>query len=147
MIKSGAYGTGASISTSDRESAERAQLDINTTPALAIFAGKSQQLFGFDLSRAKMDWAADKKFDSVAQMEKEWTRQQSKLVEQYGKVSDERNAFIKANSDNKPATIGLVRKAYQMYPVPQYDPNLNGGNGGWKNMRDRKLNDILKGNR
>jgi len=147
MIKSGVFGTGASISTSDRESAERAQLDINTTPALAVFAGKSQQLFGFDMARAKMDWAADKKFDSVAQMEKEWTRQQSKLIGQYGKVADERNAFIKANSDGKPATIGLVRKAYQMYPVPQYDPNLNGGNGGWKNMRDRNLNDILKGNR
>ena len=147
MIKSGVFGSGASISTSDRESAERAQLDINTTPALAVFAGKSQQLFGFDMSRAKMDWAAENKFDSIAQMEKAWTKQQAKLVEQYGKVADERNAFIKANSDGKPATIGLVRKAYQMYPVPQYDPNLNGGNGGWKNMRDRKLNDILKGNR
>ena len=146
MIKSGAYGTGASISTSDRESAERAQLDINTTPALAVFAGKSQQLFGFDVARAKMDWAADKKYDSVGQMEKDWSRQQAKLVEQYGKVADERNAFIKANSDNKPATIGLVRKAYQMYPVPQYDPNLNAGAGGWRNMRDRKLSEILKGN-
>ena len=147
MIKSGVYGSGASISSSDRESAERAQLDINTNPALAVFAGKGQQLFGFDVARAKMDWAADKKYDSVGQMEKDWSRQQSKLVEQYGKVADERNAFIKANSDNKPATIGLVRKAYQMYPVPQYDPNLNAGNGGWRNMRDRKLNDILKGNR
>jgi hypothetical protein len=152
MIKSGVFGTGASISTSDRESAERAQLDINTTPALAIFAGKSQQLFGFDVSRAKMDWAADKKFDSVAQMEKEWTRQQAKLVEQYGKVADERNMFIKANSDNKPATIGLVRKAYEMYPVPQYDPNLNSGAGGWKNLetqreRENRLKNILQGNR
>lgn len=146
MIKSGVYGSGASISSSDRESAEKAQLDINTNPALAVFAGKSQQLFGFDVNRAKMDWAADKNYATVAQMERAWSKEQAKLVQQYGKVADERNAFIKANSNNEPATIGLVRKAYQMYPVPQYDPNLNNNNGGWRNMRDRKLEDILKGN-
>jgi len=146
MIKSGVFGTGASISSSDRESAERAQLDINRTPALAVFAGKSQQLFGFDIARAKMDWAADKNYPTVAQMERAWSKEQAKLVQQYGKVADERNAFIAANSDNKPATIGLVRDAYRRYPVPQYDPNLNSGAGGWRNMRDRKLEDILKGN-
>lgn len=144
-VKSGVYGQG-NISNADRISAEKAQLDITTTPALAVFAGKGQQLFGFDISRAKSDWAVGKKFEAVDQLEKAWRQEETKLVEQYGKVADERNAFIKANSDNKPATIGLVRKAYQMYPVPQYDPNLNSGNGGWRNMRDRKLNDILKGN-
>jgi len=148
MIKSGVYGTGASISSSDRESAERAQLDINTTPALAVFAGKSQQLFGFDMARAKSDWAVDKKFDAVDQLERAWRKEENKLIGQYGKVADERNAFIKANSDGKPATIGLVRKAYQMYPVPQYDPNLNAGEGGWRNMPDRiqTLKQKLKGN-
>jgi len=144
-VKSGVYG--AQISNADRTSAEKSQLDIAATPALAIFAGKAQQLFGFDMARAKSEWSADKNFATVPQLEKAWSKEQSRLVEQYGKVADERNAFIKANSDNKPATIGLVRKAYQMYPVPQYDPNLNDGNGGWRNMRRRDVNDILKGNR
>ena len=40
-----------------------------------------------------------------------------------------------------------MRDAYRRYPVPQYDPNLSGGEGGWKNLRKRDLNEILKGNR
>ena len=143
-IKSGGFG--AQVSDRDRVSAEKMQLNVGEVPALGMYNGKAQQLFGFDLSRAKSDWAAGKKFEAVDQLEKAWRQEQTKLVEQYGKVADERNAFIKANSDGKAATIGLVREAYKRYPVPQYDPNLNSGAGGWKNMRDRKLSEILKGN-
>jgi len=144
-IKSGGFG--AQVSDRDRISAEKMQLDITEIPALGMYQGKAQQLFNFDMSRAKSDWAVGKNFDAVDQLEKAWRKEQATLIDQYGKIADERNAFIKANSDGKPATIGLVRKAYQMYPVPQYDPNLNGGEGGWRNLRKRDLNNILKGNR
>jgi hypothetical protein len=144
-IKSGGFG--AQVSDRDRVSAEKMQLDIAEVPALGMFQGKAQQLFNFDLSRAKSDWASTKNFAAVDQLEKAWRKEQTTLVEQYGKIADERNAFIKANSDGKPATIGLVRDAYRRYPVPQYDPNLNTGEGGWRNLRKRDLNDILKGNR
>jgi hypothetical protein len=143
-IKSGGFG--AQVSDRDRVSAEKMQLNVGEVPALGMYNGKAQQLFGFDLSRAKSDWASGKKFEAVDQLEKAWRQEQTRLVEQYGKVADERNAFIKANSDGKAATIGLVRESYKRYPVPQYDPNLNNGSGGWRNMRDRKLSDILKGN-
>lgn len=144
-IKSGGFGT--QVTDRDRISAEKMQLDIGEVPALGMFQGKAQQLFNFDMSRAKSDWAATKNFAAVDQLERAWRKEQATLVEQYGKIADERNAFIKANSDGKPATIGLVRDAYRRYPVPQYDPNLNGGEGGWKNLRKRDLNEILKGNR
>jgi hypothetical protein len=144
-IKSGGFG--AQVSDRDRISAEKMQLDITEVPALGMFQGKAQQLFNFDMSRAKSDWASTKNFDAVDQLERAWRKEQTTLVEQYGKIADERNAFIKANSDGKPATIGLVRDAYRRYPVPQYDPNLNNGEGGWRNLRKRDLNDILKGNR
>jgi len=144
-IKSGGFGT--QISDRDRISAEKLQLNIGEVPALGMYNGKAQQMFGFDMSRAKSDWSADKNFATVPQLEKAWAKEQARLVEQYGKVADERNAFIKANSDGKSATVGLVRDAYKRYPVPQYDPNINNGQGGWRNMRDRNLNDILKGNR
>jgi len=144
-IKSGGFG--AQVSDRDRASAEKMQLNIAEVPALGMFQGKAQQLFNFDMSRAKSDWAATKNFDAVDQLEKAWRKEQATLVDQYGKIADERNAFIKTNSDGKPATIGLVRDAYRRYPVPQYDPNLNAGEGGWKNLRKRDLNEILKGNR
>jgi hypothetical protein len=144
-IKSGGFG--AQVSDRDRVSAEKMQLDIAEVPALGMFQGKAQQLFNFDMSRAKSDWASTKNFSAVDQLERAWRKEQTTLVEQYGKIADERNAFIKANSDGKPATIGLVRDAYRRYPVPQYDPNLNTGEGGWRNLRKRDLNDILKGNR
>jgi len=137
---------GTQISDRDRAAAEKMQVDLATTPALAAFNTKAQQLFGFELSRYRSDWTAGKDFKTVPELQKAWSKEQSALIEQFGKVSEERNAFIKANSGGKPASVGLVREAYNKYPIPQYDPNLNGGEGGWRNLRKRELNSILKGN-
>ena len=143
-IKSGGFG--AQISNADRASAEKMQIDIGNAPALGFYNQKAQQLYNFDSKRAKQAWAANKQFKSPDQLETEWSKESSRLTQQYQDVADERNAFLKANSDNKPATPGLVREAYKRYPVPTFDPNLNNGQGGWNNpVRQRKLNQILKG--
>jgi hypothetical protein len=34
-----------------------------------------------------------------------------------------------------------VREAFRKYPVPEYDPNARGGEGGWKKLKP--LNEIL----
>jgi hypothetical protein len=143
-IKSGGFGQ--QISNADRTSAEKMQIDIGLAPALGFYNQKAQQLYNFDSKRAKQAWAANKQFKSPDQLETEWSKESSRLTKQYQDVADERNAFIKANSDDKPATPGLVREAYKRYPVPTFDPNLNNGQGGWNNpVRQRKLNQILKG--
>jgi hypothetical protein len=143
-IKSGGFG--AQISNADRASAEKMQIDIGNAPALGFYNQKAQQLYNFDSKRAKQAWAANKQFKSADQLETEWSKESARLTQQYQDVADERNAFIKANSDNKSTTPGLVREAYKRYPVPTFDPNLNNGNGGWNNpVRQRKLNQILKG--
>lgn len=143
-IKSGGFG--AQISNADRASAEKMQIDIGNAPALGFYNQKAQQLYNFDSKRAKQAWAADKQFKSADQLETEWSKESARLTKQYQDVADERNAFIKANSDNKSTTPGLVREAYKRYPVPTFDPNLNNGQGGWNNpVRQRKLNQILKG--
>lgn len=132
---------GTQISDRDRAAAEKMQVDVGTTPALGAFNIKANQQFGFDLARYKSDWASKQPVTSVGELEREWRKEQARLVEQYGKVADERLKFIKDNSRGAPASIGLVREAYNRYPVPEYDPNANGGAGGWKKLRS--LNDIL----
>lgn len=132
---------GTQISDRDRAAAEKLQVDIGTTPALGAFNIKANQQFGFDLARYKSDWASKQPIESVAVLEREWRKEQARLVEQYGKVADERVKFIKDNSGGRPASIGLVREAYNRYPVPEYDPNAKGGAGDWKKLRS--LNDIL----
>jgi hypothetical protein len=143
-IKSGGFG--AQISNADRASAEQMQIDIGRAPALGFYNQKAQQLYNFDSKRAKQAWAADKQFKSADQLETAWSKESSRLTQQYQDVADERNAFIKANSDDKSIPPGLVREAYKRYPVPTFDPNLNNGQGGWNNpVRQRKLVNMLKG--
>jgi hypothetical protein len=143
-IKSGGFG--AQISNADRASAEKMQIDIGNAPALGFYNQKAQQLYNFDSKRAKQAWAVNKQFKSPDQLENEWSKESARLTQQYQDVADERNAFLKANSDNKSTTPGLVREAYKRYPVPTFDPNLNNGQGGWNNpVRQRKLVNMLKG--
>lgn len=129
---------GAQLSDADRSAAEKLQVDIGNTPALGAYNIKTQQLFAFDLARAKSDWAATQSFANTAQLESAWRKEQARLISGYQRVAEQRAQFIKVNSGDKPASVSMVRESFRRYPPPQYDPN-----SGWINLRDRKLNDIL----
>jgi hypothetical protein len=134
---------GTQISDRDREAAEKAQVNIGRTPALGAFNIKSGQQFGFDMARYKSDWATTQKADNIAELNKLWSREQARLVEQNGKIADQRMAYLKSLTGDKPANTAQVRAAFQRYQVPEYDPNLNGGVGGWKKLRQEDVKNIL----
>ena len=144
ILKSGAFG--AQISDGDRKSAEKAAIDISTSPALGFYNTKNQQLYNFDLNRAKLAWAGTQSFATTAALESAWNRQVSQLSQRYIDVSDERNAFIKANSTGSTVSPGMVRKAYELYPSPTFNPSLNNGAGGFDDpVRARRLARQLRG--
>ena len=134
---------GAQISDRDRAAAEKAQVDLGRTPALGAFNIKSGQQFGFDMARYKADWSTTQNVSNIADLNKLWNKEQARLVEQNGLIADQRMAYLKSLTGDKPANTAQVRAAFQKYQVPEYDPNLNGGAGGWKKLRQQDVKTIL----
>jgi len=128
---------GTQISDRDRAAAEKLQVDITQVPALGAYNIKANQLFGGQLARYKSDWVADKNYDNVALLEKNWRKEEQRLIESNGLIQDKRMQFIKANG----STYQAVREAYKQYPVPEYDSTSN----QWKKLRP--IGDIMGGNR
>lgn len=125
-------GPGA-VSEAEQRVNREANLDIGSTPILGTYNIIAQSQFAADMKRYKSDYAAGTGHTAtnVGQFEREWRRIAQDLSKSYLDMARRRADYIQKNGSSPDA----VRKAYELYPVPQYDPSLNDGQGGWRYLR------------
>ena len=116
-----------SVSEAEQKINQERNVDPTKVPMLGGYNAMAQSQFNGDLARYKGDWATNSTATNTAQLEKDWRKEKDKLVKIYTDVAQERIKYI-ADMGNTPAAI---KEGYKRFPVPQYDPNANGGEGGW----------------
>lgn len=131
-------GPGA-VSEAEQRVNREANLDIATTPLLGTYNIMAQSQFAADMKRYKSDYAAGTGHSAtnVGQFERDWRKISTDLGKAYTEIARKRAEFISKNG----GTPDAVRQGYAKYPVPQYDPSMNDGQGGWRYLKP--LEDIL----
>lgn len=116
-----------SVSDAEQKANRAANVDPTKVPALAAYNAMAGSQFNGDLARYRSDWASDKEFGNVAQMEKTWRQEQAKYVKIYEDIAKKRAEYISKNG----ASTEAVKRGYVMFPIPEYDPNA----GQWRKMK------------
>jgi len=94
---------------------------------LGGYNAMAQSLFSGDLAKYKGDWVVDAKASNVAELEKLWRKEKQGIQQIYLDMAKQRLDYITKMG----STPAAIQNGYRIYPVPQYDPNANGGQGGW----------------
>ena len=116
-----------SVSDAEQKANRAANVDPTKVPALAAYNAMAGSQFNGDLARYRSDWASDKDFSNVAQMEKTWRKEQATYVKIYEDIAKKRAEYISKNG----ASTEAVKRGYVMFPIPEYDPNA----GQWRKMK------------
>lgn len=129
-----------SVSDAEQQANRAANVDIGTTPLLGAYQMMARSQFGADMQRYKADYAAGQtgRYTNATAFDRDFRKIQSDLTNTYRDISTRRNEFITRNGNTPEA----IREGYKRFPVPQYDPSMNDGQGGWRYLKP--LGDILK---
>lgn len=122
-----------SVSDAEQAANRAANVDITKTPLLGVYQMMARSQFGADIQRYKADLAANStdRYSNATQFDRDFRKIQSQLTNTYREIATKRNEFIQRNGNTPEA----IREGYQRYPVPQYDPNINNGQGGWRYLK------------
>ena len=121
-------GPGA-VSDAEQQANRARNVDITKAPMLGAYNMMGQSQFNGDLQRFKSDLAATTTAPNATSFDRDFRKEQAKLVAAYREVTEKRLDFIDKNGGaTNPAA---VREGYKRYPVPEYDA----GTGNWKYLR------------
>jgi hypothetical protein len=115
------------VSDAEQKLNQARNVDITQVPMLGGYNAMAQSQFSGDLAKYKGDWAVDAKASNVAELEKLWRKEKQSIQQIYLDMAKQRLDYITKMG----STPAAIQNGYRIYPVPQYDPNANGGQGGW----------------
>jgi len=107
-----------SVSDAEQQANRERNVDPTKVPALGAYNSMAQSQFNADLARYKGDWAPNSTASNALQLDKEWRKEQKKLVDTYTTISKDRLDYITKNG----STAAAVKQGYVRFPVPEYDP-------------------------
>lgn len=116
-----------SISDTEQRANREANVDPTRIPALGAYNAMAQSQFNGDLARYKGDWAQNSTATNALQLDKEWRKEQQKLINLYGDIAKKRSEFIASAG----GTPGAVKEGYRRFPIPEYDPQTE----SWKKTK------------
>ena len=115
------------VSDAEQKINQARNIDPTQVPMLGGYNAMAQSLFSGDLAKYKGDWVVDAKASNVAELEKLWRKEKQGIQQIYLDMAKQRLDYITKMG----STPAAIQNGYRIYPVPQYDPNANGGQGGW----------------
>ena len=118
---------GSQVSDAEQKLNQARNIDVTKVPMLGGYNAMAQSQFNGDVAKYRGDFAINSKASNTAQLEAEWRREKEKVTKMYTDMAKQRLDYM-AGFGNTPAAI---KEGYRRFPVPQYDSNANGGQGGW----------------
>jgi hypothetical protein len=118
-----------SVSDAEQAANKARNVDITKAPMLGAYNMMARSQFNGDIQRYKSDLSANTAAPNATVFDREFRKEQSKLVNAYREVTEARLDFIDKNGGaNNPAAI---REGYKRFPIPQYDVET----GNWKYLK------------
>ena len=125
-----------SVSDAEQAANKARNVDITQAPMLGAYNIMGQSQFNADLQRYKSDLSASTTAPNATVFDRDFRKDQAKLIDAYRKVTEARLDFIDKNGGaQNPAAI---REGYKRFPVPVYDVD----SGNWKHTKP--MNEIFK---